>query len=273
MDQEDQLEAGSVGSDPPVRQVLRNVTVSMGIAALMATVFTAWVPAGLNPAELAGELISAADRQGQSTPAAVADVPEPDGGRSLRVGVVVGHAGPNRQTGYKDPGSECADGLSELEINQEVAGLVASGLAANGITVDLLEEFDEMLMGYRAVALVSIHADSCIPINDEATGFKVTAALDTAIPDRAQRLVDCLADRYEQTTGLRFHPASITRDMTEYHSFYEIHTQTPAVIIETGFMFLDRDFLTKSPDVAARGIVRGIMCYVNNEPATLPSGR
>jgi hypothetical protein len=54
--------------------------------------------------------------------------------------------------------------------------------------------------------------------------------------------------------------------MTEYHTFYEIHSQTPAVIVEVGFMYLDRDFLIKSPNMAARGMVDALLCYVNNEP-------
>jgi N-acetylmuramoyl-L-alanine amidase len=57
--------------------------------------------------------------------------------------------------------------------------------------------------------------------------------------------------------------------MTEYHTFREIHPQTPAVIIETGFMYLDREFLTNHPEKVAGGISDGILCYVNNEPADL----
>ena len=39
----------------------------------------------------------------------------------------------------------------------------------------------------------------------------------------------------------------------------------PAAIIETGFMNLDRQFLTTQPEVAAQGIVAGIICYLDNE--------
>ena len=57
--------------------------------------------------------------------------------------------------------------------------------------------------------------------------------------------------------------------MTEYHSFYEIHSQTPAAIIEVGFLYLDRDFLTSEPEKAANGIVDGVLCFLNNEPINL----
>jgi N-acetylmuramoyl-L-alanine amidase len=50
--------------------------------------------------------------------------------------------------------------------------------------------------------------------------------------------------------------------MTEYHAFYEIEPQTPAAIIETGFMDADRRLLTKHPDRIAQGIVDGLLCFL-----------
>ena len=76
--------------------------------------------------------------------------------------------------------------------------------------MDLLQEFDTRLNGYRAVAIVSIHNDSCQFINDQATGFKVAAALNTRDTNRAGRLLACLVDRYQAATGLQFHANSIT---------------------------------------------------------------
>lgn len=250
---------------PLVGQVARHIGVTAGLAALLATIFTAWTPASLNPGELPALLLAGSDRGGDP-PAAI--LPEPSEG--LRIGIVAGHSGPYPGTGVVDPGSICPDGLTELEVNQAIAGLVAGGLEGAGFRVDRLEEWDERMAGYRAVALISIHADSCEWINDQASGFKVAASVDSSIPDRAQRLVTCLVDRYGRDSGLFFHQGSITRDMTEYHSFNEIHSQTPAAIIETGFLNLDRKFLTEKPELAARGIVEGILCFVNNEPASLP---
>ena len=252
-------------ANPFLRQVGRHLAASAGVAALLATVFTAWTPASLNPGELASRLIAGWDSGGESEPVALATQAE-----NMRLGIVTGHSGPYPGTGAVDPGSICSDGLTELQVNQSIADLVADGLEGAGFQVDRLDEWDEDLTGYRAVALVSIHVDSCEWINDQATGFKVAASVDSSIPDRAQRLVTCLVDRYSRDTGLAFHQGSITRDMTEYHTFNEIHSQTPAVIIETGFLNLDRKYLTENPDQAARGIVEGILCFVNNEPATLP---
>lgn len=252
-------------SSPLARQVARHLGLTAGMAALLATVFTAWTPASLNPGELAARLLAGSEGNPQVEAPLI---PQPEEG--LRIGIVAGHSGPYPGTGQPDPGATCLDGLTELQVNQAIADLVVGGLEGAGFRVDLLEEWDDRLAGYRAVALVSIHADSCEWINDQATGFKVAASVDSSIPDRAQRLVTCLADRYARDTGMFFHQGSITRDMTEYHSFNEIHSQTPAAIIETGFLHLDRDFLTENPELAARGIVEGILCFVNNEPASLP---
>lgn len=254
-------------SVPPARETMRYLGITFTVAAVLATVFTAWTPASLSPGETVGQLVQLLTGAGTGREPAGAGVGE---GTARRVGLVVGHAGLNPNTGVQDPGSVCADGLTELEVNRSIAERAAQALNAAGVQVDLLDEWDIRLSEYRALALVSIHADACVWINEQATGYKVSGAVDTAIPDRTQRLVDCLADRYGRVTGLPFHAGSITRDMTEYHTFYEIHSQTPAAIIETGFLYLDRDFLTRRPDLAAQGIAEGVLCYLNNEPAFLP---
>lgn len=236
---------------------------------MVATVLTAWTPASLDPGGIVEGLMAALAGAEQAEPGEPEAV-EPVG--PLPVGVVAGHSGIHPDSGLEDPGATCSDGLSELQINSNIASLAVQGLQAAGVETVLLEEWDERLEGFRGAALVSIHADSCAPINNLATGYKVAAAVESLTPDRTQRLVACMADRYGRMTGLRFHPHSVTLDMTEYHTFFEIHSETPAAIIEVGFMYLDRDFLSQQPEVAARGIVEGLLCYVNNEPATLPVG-
>jgi N-acetylmuramoyl-L-alanine amidase len=57
--------------------------------------------------------------------------------------------------------------------------------------------------------------------------------------------------------------------MTSYHAFSEIDPNTPAVIIEAGYMNQDRELLTKDPARVARGITAGIMCYLNREEISL----
>ena len=121
-----------------------------------------------------------------------------------------------------------------------------------------------MLQDYRALALVSIHADSCDYVNEIATGYKVAPSMGTRRTERTNRLTKCLRFRYEEITGLQSHN-SITPDMSSYHTFDEINIDTPAAIIEIGFLNLDRQILTQEPDRVASGISDGILCYIRNE--------
>src|SRR5690606_26121975 len=187
-----------------------------------------------------------------------------------RIGVVAGHRGPHPSTGLPDPGSICPDGLTEAEINLSIAEYVVDWLGQHGYEVELLDEFDARRAGYEADALISIHADSCDYVNDIATGFKVASFSESSTPVEDQRLVQCLTNRYATTTGLPLHQ-SVTFDMTQYHSFREVGAGTPGAIIEVGFLYLDRDFLTGSPDVAALGIARGVLCYLRDEPVDGPA--
>lgn len=173
-----------------------------------------------------------------------------------RIGIVAGHRG-------NDSGAVCKDGLTEAQVNYDIASRVTAEMRQRGYRVDLLDEFDARLTGYRGLLLLSIHADSCDTINDVATGFKVAHVLDSKVADQENKLVKCLTEYYAARTGMRFHENSITYDMTRYHAFYEISPDTPAAIIETGFLRLDRVILTQRPDLVAQGIVDGLMCYLN----------
>ncbi|MGQ9904652.1 MAG: N-acetylmuramoyl-L-alanine amidase family protein [Anaerolineae bacterium] len=198
--------------------------------------------------------LQSAGRTGASETESAAILPAPNAG-AVRIGIVSGHRG-------NDSGAVCTDGLTEAQVNFDHAVRVASLLRAQGYMVDILDEFDPRLQGYVADALVSIHADSCAYINDLATGFKVTRARESRLPEAEDRLVACLTERYQQATSLRFHANTVTYDMTQYHAFYEIAPTTPAAIIETGFLYLDRPVLTRKADRVAQGIVDGILCYL-----------
>lgn len=257
---------GRLVNRPVFSESFRYIGITLVVSALLATLFTAWTPASLNPAEAVADLLARAHAsEAPASPEGIGTAVGEDD-QTFRVGIVAGHSGLRPDTGLADPGAICDDGLTELQVNTAIAGLVVQGLQDAGIETDLLEEFDGRLIGYQASALVSIHADSCFYFNEEATGYKVAQSFDSPVVERARRLVDCIADRYGNVTRLRYHSASVTRDMTEYHTFFEIDPNTPAAIIETGFLYLDRDFLTGRPEVAARGIVDGILCFLNNEP-------
>ena len=101
--------------------------------------------------------------------------------------------------------------------------------------------------------------------NSQSEGPQLAAANANPRPERSQRLVACLRTRYGQATGMNLHSTSVTDDMTSYHAFEEINPETTAAIIEVGFLNLDRQILTQNPDLIAKGITDGILCFVNNE--------
>lgn len=242
--------------------ILGQLAMVFGVAALLATLFTAWTPLGLMPTNLAGQI---AQFLGAGSSEQGATFPTPTPRPKPLIGIVAGHSG------GEDPGAVCPDGLTEVSVNLDVATRVKERLTAEGFDVDLLAEFDDLLEGYDALALVSIHADSCNFIDDNATGFKVAAALGNDNPEKGSRLAACLSSRYGLVTGLRFHSGSVSPHMTSYHAFDEINPDTAAAIMEIGFMNLDRQILTQQPDLLADGIAQGVLCYIYNEDAS-PAG-
>lgn len=238
--------------------MFRQLGIVIGVAFVIATLFTAWTEPGLLPGSLSDKLSNAISFQ-RTTPQS--GLPTTTARPILKIGIVAGHSA-------NDSGAVCPDSLGgyrEVDINLNIARLVREKLVSEGYDVDLLAEFDSRLTGYNAQALVSIHADSCEYINDQAKGFKVSAAMSTKYPEQAARLTTCLRTRYADSTGMQFHSGSLTSDMTQYHAFNEINKDTPAAIIETGFMNLDREILTQRPDEIANGIAAGIVCFIRNE--------
>lgn len=235
-----------------VLQAVQNLILT---AAVVATLLTLWAPGNLFSNNLLRQMLAEIDAK--ETP--LSSVPTMTPSSRPRIGLVAGHLG-------NDSGAVCKNGTTEVDINLRIATLVRQYLMEEGYEVDLLKEYDERLNLYSAVALISIHNDSCEYIDENATGYKVAAAMSNAYPEKASKLTACLIDRYSKATGLEFHYNTITDDMTSYHAFSEINSNTIAAIIETGFMNLDYQLLTEHTDIVARGVANGILCYVRNEP-------
>jgi N-acetylmuramoyl-L-alanine amidase len=205
---------------------------------------------------LLGVLAAVAWAGGDSGPAALwlSDMSNRPADRAAlqgrRIGVISGHSG-------FDSGAICEDGRLEVDTVARIAENVVRRLQRAGAQVDLLEEYDARLNGYAADALVSIHADSCI----ERSGFKVARWADSPIPGVEDRLVRCLSDSYTAATALPFDAHTITDDMTLYHAFRKLAVETPAAIVEVGFMGGDWNLIGRRPAVAADGIVDGLVCF------------
>lgn len=243
--------------------VVRSFLVIIPSALLMATILSWWTDPQFLKAEVRAGLQAAIVAEGL-TPTPTVFVPTPNWLR--RIGIVSGHNGPRPDGIMLDPGAVCEDAagnviITEREINLDVASRVVRGLRERGYSVDLLDEFDPRLQNYQAAALISIHANTCQDFGELVSGFLVAKA--DARPEGGidTRLAECIARYYGSRSGLdrRF---GLTRDMTEYHSFSEIHPATPASIIELGFMLADRPILTENPDALATGIIEGALCFL-----------
>jgi len=242
---------------------MRHLWGIFATAAVVATIFTTFTPLGLTFGLGSGiDDIFMPPAEGTNI-----YFPTPTARPLPKIGIVAGHYGiPD------DTGAQCPDGLREVDINLDIAARVQQILRSEGYDVDLLKENDDKLQLYSAMALVSVHADSCNFDNLEATGFKVAPSVASNQSNKSERLVNCVYSRYQEATDLPYH-AGVTADMSEYHAFEEIDSGTAAVIIETGFMLLDRQTLTQEPDKVAEGIANGILCYIYNEDATPPGDR
>ena len=239
-----------------VREMARHVGVVFLVGATVATVASQITPDALLPR---GVRLGISIAKGAAAQVADAAEPTPAPANQQRVGIVAGHKG-------NDSGAVCPDGLTEAQVNLEVAGRVQATLQQAGYAVDVLDEFDARLEGYQADALVAIHADSCEYINELATGYKVAGSMAAMAPEKSAALTECIIQSYVVQTKMYFHANSITRDMTFYHAYREIDPGTPAAIIELGFLNLDREMLESRPDLTSAGVSNGILCFLRGNP-------
>lgn len=155
-------------------------------------------------------------------------------------------------------------GYTEVEVNLEIALIVAKHLEAEGIHVDILPA--TVPVDYWADVFVAIHADGST--DRSASGFKV-AAPRRDFTGKTQSLVTFLELAYEPATLLKKDP-NITRNMRGYYAFswwrydHAVHPMTTAAIVETGFLTnaADRRIIADKPEVPAKAIAEGILNYL-----------
>jgi N-acetylmuramoyl-L-alanine amidase len=176
------------------------------------------------------------------------------------IALLAGHSGGS------DPGAMCPDGLREVDVTTDVAQRAKTILQSRGYRVDILAEYDTRFNGvdraYSPRAFLAIHADSCVAY---ASGFKVARAENSVIAHEDDRLVRCVTVAYKAATQLPFHEGSITGNMTRYHAFYKFNPQSPAAILELGFLGADKEMLRNRRDVLSLGIVEGIERFLRGE--------
>ena len=225
-----------------------------------ATLFTMWTPTNILIAQ--DEPVIQEVATANPIQETVAYQIEPE----KKIGIIVGHRG-YAPEGLPDPGAVCeSDGLREVDLNLQIATLLRQELLEENFMVELLNEDDPKLVDYQAMAVISIHNDTCEYLGDEFSGFQIKPAYkQTNQPELSERLAACIINRYENITGLRY-LATVSQDMSEYHAFEKFADDTPSAIMEAGYMLLDKEILTQNPALIAHGIAEGIRCYVYNEP-------
>jgi len=196
--------------------------------------------------------------------------PIPAGPR--RVGVQVGHwktdEVPSELRRLEGQTGSNWDGLSEIDVNLEVAQRIAAILNSQGIAVDVLPT--TVPAGYLADAFISLHADS--DGVGEVSGFKMAHGARRG-PYEETLLAD-VRDAYADATGLEWDTQHITRGMTGYFAFnwsrfqHAVAAHTPAIILEMGYLSSDhdRELLTEKPDVLAGAIADGLVRFLNETP-------
>lgn len=244
------------GARPPKFNFWTSLGTTLSVAILVASLFTFWTPASLFSNRLSESLAKAVN----SKPAPAHSLPTQTPFATPHIGLVSGHWGEEK------PGFICPDGTKESDVNLSITTLVRQKLVEQGYSVDLFKEFDPSLRQYHGLLLLSIHTDTCTYIDDSATGFKLASSLySDSNNSKIQRISACMIDRYSTATSLSFINLT-TDDMTKFHGFEEVNTDTPTLVMEPGYLNLDRELLTKSPDLVAQGIVDGLLCYLKNQP-------
>lgn len=173
-----------------------------------------------------------------------------------QIALVSGHAG-------FDSGAICTDSAgntisTEAEINAAITDSTARRLRDERLDVLVLEEYDDQQQGLEAALLVSLHSDSCI----DSSGYKAARHPNSQVADQADLFLACLDEHYAPQTRLTYHANTLTHDMFEYHAFSKVAPQTPAVILEMGFMGGDHQLLSTEQSLVAKAITDSILCFL-----------
>ncbi len=225
----------------------------------------------LDPSPTAAPTAYTADVPVPPTPTAAAAEQQPNPQLKGQVGIQVGHWKNSELPGELASlrGSTGAAGKDwrEVDVNLDISRRVATLLEGLGVTVDLIPA--TVPIHYKADAFIAVHGDA--NSNTSVSGYKLARASWSKNPARDDALLNAVSSAYAATTGLRYHPGTITRNMTGYYAFnqglqHSVDASTPAVILELGFLTTasDRKLLMEQPDRAAEGIVNGVVKYLSS---------
>ena len=167
------------------------------------------------------------------------------------------------------------EGVTEVEINLDIAQRVGVILNSRSIAVDILPT--TIPVGYVADAFVALHADS--DGVGENSGFKMAHGARRGPYEDA--LLNDIKDAYGAATGLDYDARHITNQMRGYYPFswsrfqHALAAHTPAVILEMGYISNDDDraLMLDKPDLLAGAIADGITKFLNDTPRSSMFGQ
>jgi len=230
--------------------VMNGFQTVLSIAIVMATLLTLW-----NPRKFLGTPnLSALIRAESEQASLMAESEETD--TTDHIGLLAGHW-------LDTPGEVCLDGLIEADVNADIANRTAQVLRDRGYTVDVFPEYDIALLNYQSSAFVAIYAGSCAESPLPPSGFKVATSLTAQNPESVNALAVCLSESYGEWINIPFTYEVLNPDHPSFHIFRDIHSETPAVMIETGSLKTDRTILINQADRVAEAIAAGIQCFLN----------
>jgi N-acetylmuramoyl-L-alanine amidase len=160
------------------------------------------------------------------------------------------------------------EGVTEVEINLDIAQRVGVILNSKGIAVDILPT--TIPVGYVADAFVALHADS--DGEGSNSGFKMAHGARRGPYEDA--LLNDIKDAFGAATGLDYDATHITNAMRGYYPFswsrfqHAVAAHTPAVILEMGYVSndVDRALMLDEPDLLAAAVADGIVKFLNETP-------
>lgn len=159
------------------------------------------------------------------------------------------------------------NGVTEVEINLDIAGRIKKILEPKGLVVDVLPT--TIPPGYVADAFVALHGDG--DRTGENSGFKMAFSARRTPYESA--LLESIKTHYGAATDLGWDPR-VTRGMSGYYAMswqrnkYSTAPHTPSVILEMGYVSNDhdRELMTDRADVVAEGIAHGILRFLEQHP-------
>ena len=189
-----------------------------------------------------------------------------------RVGIQVGHwktdDAPAELRSLVPQTGAAWEGVTELDINLDVARRLAVILNTKGIAVDILPV--TVPAGYVADAVIALHVDS-----DGVgywSGFKL--AHNARRGPFEDALLSDVKNAYAQATGMSYDAEHVSRNMLGYYLYnwsryqHAVSPYTPGILIEMGYVSNDDDraLMLDHPDLLASGIADGILKFLNDTP-------